>query len=611
MSFSFDSASVQGAVIKVIGVGGGGGNAINRMIEEGLAGVEFIAANTDIQALSSSKAETVIQLGPKLTRGLGAGGQPEVGRKAAEESEETLTEALTGADMVFITAGMGGGSGTGAAPVIARIAKSLGALTVAVVTRPFGFEGNKRGAFAVEGIQELREQVDTLLIISNNNLLEIVDKKTPLLEALSEADNVLRQGVQGITDLITNPGLINLDFADVKTVMANKGNALMGIGIGSGEERIVEAARKAIYSPLLETTIDGAEDVIVNVTGGLDMTLTEAEEASEIVGQAAGNGVNIWLGTSIDDTLKDEIRVTVVATGVRKDRAEKVSGIKAQPRKVTTAPSQPSAPTQQVVQEEQRPVSQPSFERQPNFDYNETPSMPQPGVRPAAAAPQQEQSAFGNWDLRRDNISRPETGQLDSQLTMSTFSSDVAEELVQTGIKHIAENRVDKFLDKYQALKNYDLTWHLIGTLQRRKVKDVINLVDYFHALDSVKLAEEIQKRADHTINCFLQVNVSGEESKHGFSAEELDTVLKQIENLDNICIVGLMTMAPIDADAQELDKIFSETNELRQSIQEKKLKNVPCDQLSMGMSRDYDMAIQNGSTFVRIGSAFFKENGE
>ena len=407
MSFSFDSASVQGAVIKVIGVGGGGGNAINRMIEEGLSGVEFIAANTDIQALSSSKAETVIQLGPKLTRGLGAGGQPEVGRKAAEESEETLTEA---------------------APVIARIAKSLGALTVAVVTRPFGFEGNKRSSFAIEGIQELREQVDTLLIISNNNLLEIVDKKTPLLEALSEADNVLRQGVQGITDLITNPGLINLDFADVKTVMANKGNALMGIGIGSGEERIVEAARKAIYSPLLETTIDGAEDVIVNVTGGLDMTLTEAEEASEIVGQAAGNGVNIWLGTSIDDTLKDEIRVTVVATGVRQERAEKVSGMKAQPRKVTTAPSQSSVPNQQVAQEQQRLGSQASFERQPNFDYNETHSMSQPGVRPTMAAPQQEQSAFGNWDLRRDNISRPKTGELDSQLTMSTFSSDVEDD---------------------------------------------------------------------------------------------------------------------------------------------------------------------------------------
>ncbi|HEO5430721.1 TPA: cell division protein FtsZ [Streptococcus agalactiae] len=409
MVFSFDTASVQGAVIKVIGVGGGGGNAINRMIDEGVAGVEFIAANTDIQALSSSKAETVIQLGPKLTRGLGAGGQPEVGRKAAEESEEVLTEALTGADMVFITAGMGGGSGTGAAPVIARIAKSLGALTVAVITRPFGFEGNKRSNFAIEGIQELREQVDTLLIISNNNLLEIVDKKTPLLEALSEADNVLRQGVQGITDLITNPGLINLDFADVKTVMANKGNALMGIGIGSGEERITEAARKAIYSPLLETTIDGAEDVIVNVTGGMDMTLTEAEEASEIVSQAAGKGVNIWLGTSIDMDMKDEIRVTVVATGVRKDKTI-LSGF-------TT-----SAPTNQAPSERQS-TSNSNFDRRGNFDMTESREMPTQQNQPHAQN-QQQSSAFGNWDLRRDNISRPTEGELDSKLSMSTFSEN-------------------------------------------------------------------------------------------------------------------------------------------------------------------------------------------
>ena len=370
MAFSFDSASVQGAVIKVIGVGGGGGNAINRMIDEGVAGVEFIAANTDIQALSSSKAETVIQLGPKLTRGLGAGGQPEVGRKAAEESEEALTEALTGADMVFITAGMGGGSGTGAAPVIARIAKSLGALTVAVVTRPFGFEGNKRSSFAMEGIDELREQVDTLLIISNNNLLEIVDKKTPLLEALSEADNVLRQGVQGITDLITNPGLINLDFADVKTVMANKGNALMGIGIGSGEERITEAARKAIYSPLLETTIDGAEDVIVNVTGGMDMTLTEAEEASEIVGQAAGA----------------------------------------------------------KYAQETRQNS--TFDRQQNFDMPMQREMP---TTQQATLQNQQTNAFGNWDLRRNDISRPTEGELDSQLSMSTFSdTDDADDELET-----------------------------------------------------------------------------------------------------------------------------------------------------------------------------------
>ena len=387
MTFSFDAAAAQGAVIKVIGVGGGGGNAINRMIDEGVAGVEFIAANTDVQALSSAKAETVIQLGPKLTRGLGAGGQPEVGRKAAEESEEVLTEALQGADMVFITAGMGGGSGTGAAPVIARIAKNVGALTVAVVTRPFGFEGSKRGTFAVEGINELREHVDTLLIISNNNLLEIVDKKTPLLEALSEADNVLRQGVQGITDLITSPGLINLDFADVKTVMANKGNALMGIGIGSGEERVVEAARKAIYSPLLETTIDGAEDVIVNVTGGLDLTLIEAEEASEIVNQAAGQGVNIWLGTSIDENMKDEIRVTVVATGVRQDRVEKVVGHAAR----------------QVVRHEQASPSH-AHNHNRQFDMAETAEIPSPAPRRTETS---QTSAFGDWDLRRETIVRP------------------------------------------------------------------------------------------------------------------------------------------------------------------------------------------------------------
>ena len=389
MTFSFDTAAAQGAVIKVIGVGGGGGNAINRMIDEGLAGVEFIAANTDVQALSSAKAETVIQLGPKLTRGLGAGGQPEVGRKAAEESEEVLTEALQGADMVFITAGMGGGSGTGAAPVIARIAKSVGALTVAVVTRPFGFEGSKRGNFAVEGINELREHVDTLLIISNNNLLEIVDKKTPLLEALSEADNVLRQGVQGITDLITSPGLINLDFADVKTVMENKGNALMGIGIGSGEERVIEAARKAIYSPLLETTIDGAEDVIVNVTGGLDMTLIEAEEASEIVNQAAGHGVNIWLGTSIDESMKDEIRVTVVATGVKEDKVDKVSGLQG---------VKPASRAEQVRS------AQSSAHYDRNFDMAETREMPAPSHRSTVETSRA--SAFGDWDLRRESIVR-------------------------------------------------------------------------------------------------------------------------------------------------------------------------------------------------------------
>lgn len=328
MEFSLDNNINNGAVIKVIGVGGGGGNAVNRMIEENVKGVEFITANTDVQALKHSKAETVIQLGPKYTRGLGAGSQPEVGQKAAEESEQVISESLQGADMIFITAGMGGGTGTGAAPVVAKIAKELGALTVGVVTRPFSFEGPKRGRFAAEGIALLKENVDTLLIISNNRLLEVVDKKTPMLEAFREADNVLRQGVQGISDLITAPGYVNLDFADVKTVMENQGTALMGIGVASGEERVIEATKKAISSPLLETSIDGAEQVLLNITGGLDMTLFEAQDASDIVTNAASGDVNIILGTSINEDLGDEIRVTVIATGIDESKKDENRTVK-------------------------------------------------------------------------------------------------------------------------------------------------------------------------------------------------------------------------------------------------------------------------------------------
>ena len=273
-----------------------------------------------------------------------------------------------------------------------------------------------------------------MLIISNNNLLEIVDKKTPLLEALKEADNVLRQGVQGITDLITNPGLINLDFADVKTVMANKGNALMGIGIGSGEERITEAARRAIFSPLLETTIDGAEDVIVNVTGGLDMTLTEAEEASEIISQAAGKGVNIWLGTSIDDTMKDEIRVTVVATGVHQDRAEQVAGFRPQATRSFAQNNAQQAAGAQYASERAQQPGQAAFERRSNFDYDMSENHAMPASQqPTANKSQQKDNSFGNWDLRRDNIARPTEGELDSKLTMSTFTAnDDADDELET-----------------------------------------------------------------------------------------------------------------------------------------------------------------------------------
>ena len=374
MEFSIDNSVNSGAIIKVIGVGGGGGNAVNRMIEENVKGVEFIVVNTDVQALRASKAETVIQLGPKFTRGLGAGSQPEVGQKAAEESEEAIRESLEGADMVFITAGMGGGTGTGAAPIVARIAKEIGALTVGVVTRPFTFEGPKRGRYAAEGIAKLKENVDTLLIISNNRLLEIVDKKTPMLQAFREADNVLRQGVQGISDLITAPGYVNLDFADVKTVMANQGTALMGIGVASGEERVVEATKRAISSPLLETSIDGAEQVLLNITGGLDMTLFEAQDAADIVAHAASGDVNIILGTSINEELGDEIRVTVIATGIDPSKRENTSARSHRASQIHSTQPKPTLDLDQA-----RPT---------------TPTT-------------NEENSFGDWDIRKEQNVRP------------------------------------------------------------------------------------------------------------------------------------------------------------------------------------------------------------
>jgi cell division protein FtsZ len=304
------------AVIKVVGVGGGGTNAVNRMIDAGLRGVEFIAANTDAQALAMCDADVKLNIGHELTKGLGAGANPEVGQGAAAESRDDIKEALKGADMVFVTAGEGGGTGTGAAPVIAEIAKNeIGALTVGVVTRPFSFEGTQRARMADEGIQRLREHVDTTIVIPNEKLLAIVERRTTMLEAFREADNVLRQGVQGITDLITIPGLINLDFADVRTIMRDAGSALMGIGSSSGESRASEAAKMAISSPLLEESVEGATGILLNITGSHDLGLFEVNEAAEIVQGAADSNSNIIFGAVIDDAMDDEVRVTVIATG--------------------------------------------------------------------------------------------------------------------------------------------------------------------------------------------------------------------------------------------------------------------------------------------------------
>ena len=305
----------QLAKIKVVGIGGGGCNAVNRMIDSGLKGVDFIVANTDLQVLNDSLAPTKLQLGSSLTDGLGAGANPAIGKEAALESKDEIEEALKGADMVFVTCGMGGGTGTGASPIVAEIAQDLGALTVGIVTKPFSFEGKKRMEQAIAGLDELKKHVDTLIVIPNDKLRELIDKSTPMLEAFREVDNVLHRGVQSISDLIAITGLVNLDFADVKAVMKDRGNALIGIGVGSGENRAVEAAKQAVSSPLLETSINGATDAIINVTGGSSLTLFEVEEAAEVIRTAANTDINTIFGAVINENLTDEVIVTVIATG--------------------------------------------------------------------------------------------------------------------------------------------------------------------------------------------------------------------------------------------------------------------------------------------------------
>ncbi len=360
------------AQIRVIGVGGGGSNAVNRMIEEGLSGVEFIAVNTDAQALMLSQAPKRVRIGDKLTRGLGAGGDPEIGRKAAEESSEELYQVLEGSDMVFVTAGLGGGTGTGAAPVIARIAREIGALTIGVVTRPFSFEGAARERTAREGIEALKEQVDTLIVIPNDRLLEITDKRVSLQDAFRLADDVLRQGIQGISELITVPGLINLDFADVRTIMAEGGAALMAVGRASGEDRARVAAEQAISSRLLDVTIDGARGILFNITGGPDLTLFEVNEAAAIIKETAHPEVNLIFGAVIDEKMGDEVRITVIATGF--DQPGAVTRRVQRPQAISQPATQPAS--QGAQQSAGRPATRssgrgPTSPSTPAFDKDD------------------------------------------------------------------------------------------------------------------------------------------------------------------------------------------------------------------------------------------------
>jgi cell division protein FtsZ len=376
------------AQIKVIGVGGGGGNAVNRMINEGLGGVEFISVNTDNQALMLSKAKTRVRIGDKLTRGLGAGGNPEIGRKAAEESSDDLYEVVRGADMVFIACGMGGGTGTGASPVIAQIAKELGALTIGVVTRPFSFEGPRRQNSAEAGIEALKSQVDTLIVIPNDRLLQIADKRSSLQQAFSLADDVLRQGIQGISELITVPALINLDFADVRTIMSEGGAALMAVGKADGDDRARRAAEAAISSGLLDVTIDGARGILFNITGGQNLSLFEVNEAAAIIRESAHPDVNIIFGAQIDENMGDEIRVTVIATGFEQSRAQRKLEAQIPQRQPVQVqrPTQQQQPMQQSRSAQQPPMQQPPTAPEQNYapPPAQQPRTVQPPVEPPA-----------------------------------------------------------------------------------------------------------------------------------------------------------------------------------------------------------------------------------
>ena len=379
-----DFAGESFAQIKVVGVGGGGGNAVNRMINEGLGGVEFISVNTDNQALMLSKAKTRVRIGDKLTRGLGAGGNPEIGRKAAEESQDELYEVLRGADMVFIACGMGGGTGTGASPVIAQISKELGALTIGVVTRPFSFEGSRRTQVAEAGIEALKSQVDTLIVIPNDRLTQIADKRATLQQAFSLADDVLRQGIQGISELITVPALINLDFADVRTIMSEGGAALMAVGRASGDDRARQSAEAAISSSLLDVTIDGARGILFNITGGPDMTLFEINEAAAIIKESAHPEVNLIFGAQIDESMGDEIRITVIATGFEQSRAAKQILATRQPVQQPVRPAIQQPRPMQPQQSMQQP--QPPMQEQPR----QAPQQPAPQQPQYAPPPQQQ-----------------------------------------------------------------------------------------------------------------------------------------------------------------------------------------------------------------------------
>ncbi len=426
----FEVEQTSYATIRVVGCGGAGNNAVNRMVDAGLRGVEFVSVNTDKQALLLSRAQYKLQIGEKLTKGLGAGAVPDIGRRAAEESREEIAQVLKGADLVFVTAGMGGGTGTGAAPIVAEIARDLGCLTIGVVTKPFLFEGKQRMKNAENGIAELKQRVDTLVVIPNDRLLQVATKGTTMLEAFQIADDVLRQGIQGISDLIAVPALINLDFADVKTVMESGGMAHMGIGVGKGENRMVDAAKNAISSPMLETSIDGARAVLMNITGGEDMSIIDINEAAQLVMQAADGEANIIFGAGIDEELKDEVRITVIATGFEKTPFPPKGQVKrdraAYPPSQSPYPPSASLMHQQPTAEEALPMQQHSAPPQASYSRYDTAYTPvidpyQSGDEPMRPGEDSELPSF----INTGRTPAPRTSPFQNQPSQQSYNPNV------------------------------------------------------------------------------------------------------------------------------------------------------------------------------------------
>ncbi len=650
------------AVIKVVGIGGGGVNAVNRMIEAGLKGVEFIAVNTDAQALLMSDADVKLDIGRELTRGLGAGSDPEVGQKAAEEHRDEIEEIIKGADMVFVTAGEGGGTGTGGAPIVAEIAKGLGALTIGVVTRPFSFEGRRRAMQAENGVGRLRQAVDTLIVIPNDRLLEISDEDTSVMAAFRLADDVLLQGVQGITDLITTPGLINTDFADVSTVMRDAGSALLGVGKARGEDRALEAARMAISSPLLESSIDGARGVLMTVAGGSDLGLHEVNQAAETVTQAADPDANIIFGTVIDDALGDEVKVTVIAAGFRDAPP---GAMVSQARAAAAAATQTGAPAPvtQLRPVERTPAAFPEATPEPGpppgppaHDPRRGPAprlvaaggrrggrgLPQPagvgaaqrrpgGCRGARRRPRHPQlpaalSTQGPQAPTMDTVAEltarlrhvteriaaaaGRAGRPAHGITLVAVSKTQPAERVAAaraaGQVDFGESRAQELVAKAReltALGAPRVRWHFVGQLQRNKAKDVVGTATLIHSVDRLELAEEIAgiaARSGRLQRVLVQVNAGEDPAKAGVAVDAAPGLIARIRALPYVACEGLMTIPPLEGDPRPtFQRLAALRDRLREQFPE-------VSHLSMGMSGDYEAAIEEGATLVRVGEALF-----